>query len=119
VSAGGDYLAEVSRGRVLSLVPQSQWGGATLTPMAEERLRVQYQEWCQKRGRGRLPGPLRGRGLLPHRRQARPGPRPGAGLRVGRDAGGTRCGRWTRGCWWGWWCGAPWCTWASFWCPSR
>jgi small basic protein len=52
VSAGGDYLAEVSRGRVLSLVPQHQWGGASLTPVAEERLRVQYQQWCQKHGGG-------------------------------------------------------------------
>ena len=52
VSAGGDYLAEVSRDRVLSLVPQSQWGAVALTPVAEERLRVQYQEWCQRRGGG-------------------------------------------------------------------
>ena len=51
MSAGGEYLAEVSRGRVLSLVPQRQWGAA-LTPVAEERLRVQYLEWCQKRGGG-------------------------------------------------------------------
>jgi hypothetical protein len=52
VSAGGDYLAEVSRDRVLSLVPRSQWGAAALTPVAEEHLRRQYQQWCQKRGGG-------------------------------------------------------------------
>ncbi len=52
MSAGGDFLAEVSRGRVLSLVPQSQWGAASLTPVAEERLRTHYEAWCQKRGGG-------------------------------------------------------------------
>ncbi len=52
VSAGGDYLAEVSRDRVLSLAPRSQWGPVALTPVAEERLRTQYQHWCQKRGGG-------------------------------------------------------------------
>ncbi len=52
VSAGGDYLAEVSRDRVLSLAPRSQWGPVALTPVAEERLRTQYQQWCQKRGGG-------------------------------------------------------------------
>jgi len=52
VSAGGDYLAEVSRDRVLSLVPRSQWGPVALTPVAEERLRVRYEAWCQKRGGG-------------------------------------------------------------------
>jgi hypothetical protein len=52
MSAGGDYLAEVSRDRVLSLVPRSQWGPVALTPVAEERLRAQYQQWCQQRGGG-------------------------------------------------------------------
>jgi hypothetical protein len=52
MKAGGDYVAEVSRDRVLSLVPRSQWGPVALTPVAEERLRAQYQQWCQKRGGG-------------------------------------------------------------------
>jgi hypothetical protein len=52
VSAGGDYLAEVSRDRVLSLVPRNQWGPVALNPVAEERMRAQYQHWCQKRGGG-------------------------------------------------------------------
>ncbi len=52
VSAGGDYLAEVSRDRMLSLVPRNQWGPVALTPVAEDRLRTQYQHWCQKRGGG-------------------------------------------------------------------
>jgi hypothetical protein len=52
VSASGDYLAEVSRDRVLSMVPRSQWGPVVLTPVAEERLRTQYQQWCQTRGGG-------------------------------------------------------------------
>jgi len=52
VSAGGDYLAEVSRDRVLSLAPRSQWGPVVLSPVAEERFRAEYQKWCQKRGGG-------------------------------------------------------------------
>ncbi len=52
VSAGGDFLVEVSRDRVLSLAPHRQWGPVSLTPVAEEALRAQYQQWCQQRGGG-------------------------------------------------------------------
>jgi hypothetical protein len=52
VSAGGDYLTEVYRDRGLSMVPRGQWGPVVLTPVAEEALRAQYQQWCQKRGGG-------------------------------------------------------------------
>jgi hypothetical protein len=52
VSAGGDFRVEVSRDRVLSMVPSSQWGPVSLTPMAEDTLRAQYQQWCQQRGGG-------------------------------------------------------------------
>ncbi len=52
VSAGGDFLVEVYRDRVLSLAPHSQWGPVFLSPLAEEALRARYQQWCQKRGGG-------------------------------------------------------------------
>jgi hypothetical protein len=52
VSAGGEYLAEVYRDHALSLVPLRDWGPVTLSPLAEERLRAQYQHWCQQRGGG-------------------------------------------------------------------
>jgi hypothetical protein len=52
VSASGDFLAEVSRDRVLSLVPLRQPGPVSLTPVAEDTLRTQYQAWCQRRGGG-------------------------------------------------------------------
>jgi hypothetical protein len=52
VGAGGDFQVEVDRDRVLSLVPRSQWGPVSLTPVAEDTLRTQYQAWCQRRGGG-------------------------------------------------------------------
>jgi hypothetical protein len=46
----GEWLAEVSRGRVLSLVPVDE--SSTLTPQADAALRDQYEKWCRPRGGG-------------------------------------------------------------------
>jgi hypothetical protein len=45
-----ELLAEVYRGRVLTLVPADD--KASLTPMAEATLRARYLSWCEKRGGG-------------------------------------------------------------------
>jgi hypothetical protein len=52
VIMGGEYLAEVYRDRILSLVPLRQTGPVPLTPEAEEALRTKYLEWCKRRGGG-------------------------------------------------------------------
>ncbi|HEX8819509.1 MAG TPA: hypothetical protein VF794_06255 [Archangium sp.] len=46
----GEWLAEVSRGRVLTLVPVEDRG--PLTPEADAALRVRYLRWCEGRGGG-------------------------------------------------------------------
>ncbi|MFL5351651.1 hypothetical protein [Archangium sp.] len=46
----GEWLAEVSRGRVLTLVPLDE--SSTLTPQADAALRDQYGIWCRPRGGG-------------------------------------------------------------------
>jgi hypothetical protein len=45
-----EFLAEVYRGRVLTLVPLNDRG--TLVPEAEEALRQEYLRWCERRGGG-------------------------------------------------------------------
>jgi len=46
--AEGEWLAEVSRGQVLTLAPAT----GPLTVEAQEALRKDYLHWCEKRGGG-------------------------------------------------------------------
>jgi hypothetical protein len=45
----GEWLAEVARGHVLTLVPQDE---GPLAPQADAVLRSKYEGWCQRRGWG-------------------------------------------------------------------
>jgi hypothetical protein len=46
----GDWLAEVYRDRVLTLIPQDDMG--LLTPEADNALRQEYARWCERRDGG-------------------------------------------------------------------
>ncbi|MGZ3460985.1 MAG: AHH domain-containing protein, partial [Archangium sp.] len=46
----GEWLAEVNRGRVLTLVPVDDKG--PLTPQADAALRGKYEDWCKPWGGG-------------------------------------------------------------------
>lgn len=46
----GTWLAEVSRGRVLTLVPVDE--SSPLTPQADAALRAKYEDWCRPWGGG-------------------------------------------------------------------
>ncbi|MGZ3458696.1 MAG: AHH domain-containing protein, partial [Archangium sp.] len=45
LEAAGEWLAEVNRGRVLTLVPVDDKG--PLTPQADAALRAKYEDWCK------------------------------------------------------------------------
>src|SRR4051794_25638297 len=50
LEAAGEWLAEVSRGRVLTLVPVDEKD--PLTPQADAALRGKYEDWCKPWGGG-------------------------------------------------------------------